>query len=186
MGAAKATFSSLREIQPNCITFSAVLVGYPDRGRVEIGPEAWHLASIGIDTFEIGIVEDGFDFNQRWPETPLQSLKGIIPEAPAAAAPPQAADPGRYDELPSIFFWFCHCTHLPFSRSSNSRAGMTSWPQTPQAPAAAGRRRAGRYDDLSSLFSFLFFLGGGGVIVFTSLFLDRLIVERGCKYSSRL
>ncbi|KAG8976285.1 hypothetical protein FRC05_004201 [Tulasnella sp. 425] len=105
MSTAKATFPSLREIQPDFITFSAVLVDYPDRGRVEISQEAWPLASVGVDTFEIGVVGDGFDSGPKLPETPLlRSSKAIMPEAPAAASPPKAADP---------------------EGSSSSRAGMT-------------------------------------------------------------
>lgn len=119
MSTAKATFPSLREIQPDFITFSAVLVDYPDRGRVEISPEAWPLASVGVDTFEIGIVGDGFDSGPRLPETPLRS---VMPEAPAAASPPKAADPEGYDELSNIF---CHRAHFSLPRSSSSRVGMT-------------------------------------------------------------
>lgn len=82
---AKATFPSLNSIPSQRITFSAVLVDYPDYGRVKIGSEVWGVASIGVDSFEVS----GEDFSSM--ETGPLVSDAIVPAPPAAAGPPQVA-----------------------------------------------------------------------------------------------
>ncbi|KAG9021598.1 Ubiquitin [Tulasnella sp. UAMH 9824] len=89
---AKATFPSLKPVPRKRITFSAVLADYPDHGSVEIGPQAWEIASAGVDTFEVGIMYDSSqpDFDSA---DASESLAAIVPTAPAAASPPKAEGP---------------------------------------------------------------------------------------------
>ncbi|KAG8960373.1 ribosomal 40S subunit protein S27A [Tulasnella sp. 408] len=92
---AKATFPSLKPVPRKRITFSAVLVGYPDHGTVEIGPQAWEIASAGVDTFEVGIIQDVSQPNFDSPEASRSSMAAIVPTAPAAAGPPKVEGPDR-------------------------------------------------------------------------------------------
>ncbi|KAG8909652.1 hypothetical protein FRC01_006818 [Tulasnella sp. 417] len=92
---AKVTFPSLKSVAQNRITSSAVRVDYPDHGLVEIGPGAWEVASIGVDTFEVGVMENGSEPGFDSAEMSAASSSAIVPSAPAAAAPPQVEEPER-------------------------------------------------------------------------------------------
>ncbi|KIO32148.1 hypothetical protein M407DRAFT_18956 [Tulasnella calospora MUT 4182] len=90
---AKATFTSLKAGPSNCITFSAVLVDYSDHGPLEISPESWNVASIGVDSFGVDIIEDGFD-----PSLQDRQPSSVVPDAPMASEPPRATEPPKGPE----------------------------------------------------------------------------------------
>lgn len=90
---AKATFTYLKTTPSNCITFSAILVNHPDHGPVEISPETWNVASMGVESFVVEIIEDGFDPSLEQPPP-----SSIVPDAPMAAEPPKATEPPKTGE----------------------------------------------------------------------------------------
>ncbi|KAG9032485.1 hypothetical protein FS837_002730, partial [Tulasnella sp. UAMH 9824] len=75
---AKAAFTLLKEIPSNCITFSAVLVDHPDHGSVEISSETWNLASVGVESFVVEIIDDGLDPKALDGPMAPEPPKGII------------------------------------------------------------------------------------------------------------
>lgn len=65
------------------------------------------MASVGVDSFGVDITEDGFDPN---PEHRVPS--SIIPEAAAAAAPPNAPEPlNGVRRNRSVSLYYCNITH---------------------------------------------------------------------------
>ncbi|KIO32152.1 hypothetical protein M407DRAFT_18958 [Tulasnella calospora MUT 4182] len=66
---------------------------FPSLKPVEIGPEAWDIASVGVDTFEFGIMEDGSQPSFDLLEASQPPASVVVPTAPAAAGPPKVEAP---------------------------------------------------------------------------------------------